>query len=204
MLPDCDVALVNGAEAEEPVDLYTAKLQCRRVGEYTREDTWFWQAIAAARATVEAETGRQLRTATTWTVKLRGFPCQAIVLPVAPLLSVSSVAYLDTAGAAQTLTEDDDYLVVVPAGDRAGYGRVERPYGVTWPTTRCQAGGVTVTLTAGYASPPTALTQAMLLLIGHWYTHRESVSLGSVGTEVALTFEALVRPYRLYPLPVLV
>lgn len=46
-----------------------------------------------------------------------------------------------------------------------------------------------------------AVNQAMLLLIGHWYAHREAV-LGMVSApqEMPLGFWALVQPYRVYGL----
>lgn len=201
MLPDCDVVLVSSTQVE-PIGMEEAKLQCRRVAQYTREDAWFDQAIAAARATIEGETGRQLRAQTTWTVAVRGFPCQALVLPIAPLRTVECVTYVDLAGETQTLPPSA-YQVIAPSGDRASYGRIERAYGVPWPSTRGQAGAVIARIVAGYAVLPPALKSAALLLIGHWYAHRETVALGTISTEVELTFTSLVRHYRLYPMPVL-
>lgn len=39
---------------------------------------------------------------------------------------------------------------------------------------------------------------AMLLLIGHWYTNRESVVVGQTVAEVPFAVEALLQPYRIY------
>lgn len=55
---------------------------------------------------------------------------------------------------------------------------------------------VAVTYKAGAESCPEMAKQAMLLLIGHWYMHREAVVTGSAPAEVALTVDALLRQYR--------
>ena len=39
---------------------------------------------------------------------------------------------------------------------------------------------------------------AMLLLIGHWYANRETVSGGQTVAEVPFAVEALLQPYRIY------
>lgn len=42
---------------------------------------------------------------------------------------------------------------------------------------------------------PASLTQAVLLIAGHWYNQREAVS-GVQMAEVPYTLQALVKPYR--------
>lgn len=44
------------------------------------------------------------------------------------------------------------------------------------------------------------LELAMLLLIGHWYTNREAVLVGTSAQTLPLAFDALVGPYRWYSL----
>lgn len=41
---------------------------------------------------------------------------------------------------------------------------------------------------------------AMLMLIAHWYTNRETVSTGSTTSALAFSTEALLQPYRIYGL----
>jgi hypothetical protein len=38
--------------------------------------------------------------------------------------------------------------------------------------------------------------QAMLLMIGHWYANREAIIVGTISSELFLTVEALLFPYR--------
>ena len=42
--------------------------------------------------------------------------------------------------------------------------------------------------------------QAMLLLIGHWYEHREAVNIGNITSEIPITAEALLSFNRKIPL----
>lgn len=39
---------------------------------------------------------------------------------------------------------------------------------------------------------------AMLLLIGHWYENRETVSVGQAATDIPFTVESLLQPYKIY------
>ena len=64
-----------------------------------------------------------------------------------------------------------------------------------FPQTQVQGPNVSVTFVAGYASVPTPIVQAMLLLIGHWYQNRETANANPV-TSLPLAFEALITPYR--------
>ncbi|WP_270735277.1 head-tail connector protein [Leclercia adecarboxylata] len=57
-----------------------------------------------------------------------------------------------------------------------------------------------------YMADPDALLygedieMAMLMLIAHWYTNRETLSTGSTTSALAFSTEALLQPYRIYGL----
>ncbi|EGT4335034.1 phage gp6-like head-tail connector protein [Cronobacter malonaticus] len=57
-----------------------------------------------------------------------------------------------------------------------------------------------------YMADPDALLygedveMAMLMLVAHWYTNRETVSTGSTTSALAFSTEALLQPYRIYGL----
>lgn len=59
-------------------------------------------------------------------------------------------------------------------------GRIAPAYGQVWPQTRCETlNAVTIRFVCGYglaAAVPKTIKQAMLLMIGHWFEHREEVS----------------------------
>ncbi|VAG26299.1 phage protein DNA packaging protein [Enterobacter ludwigii] len=59
-------------------------------------------------------------------------------------------------------------------------------------------------ISPGYADDPDPILlnddvkAAMLLMIGHWYANRETVSVGQTVAEVPFAVEALLQPYRIY------
>jgi len=138
----------------EPIHLAEAKLWLKQ--EETADDALIEQAIADARREVEDRLSQQL-VAATWKLLLDEFPSglgdgdDAIRPPLPPLISVSSIKYIDTAGVQQTLAAAD-YLV--DAASRPG--RICPAYGESWPSTRAQPNAVEVTFVAGYATPFTA------------------------------------------------
>ena len=117
--------------------------------------------------------------------------------PKAPLQSVSSITYVDTAGATQTLATSE-YVV-----DGATHiGRIYSAYGATWPAVRCQPRAITVRFVCGYGGNPgdipEPIRQAMLLLVGHWYENRETVNVDNSTSELPFTTQALLSPFRVY------
>jgi uncharacterized phiE125 gp8 family phage protein len=149
----------------EPVDLDEAKAHLRVDGD--DEDALVSGWLVTARQYVSDVTARAV-VATTYRMTMDRFPFTPgggyrsiqsllhggggeIIVPRAPLLSVSSIAYVDTAGATQTLPASS-YLVT---GD-AEPGRITPAYGLFWPSTRVQNGAVTITFTAGHMTPFTA------------------------------------------------
>lgn len=123
--------------------------------------------IHAATEYVQKKQWSQLVSAT-WAMRMCTFPCDKIELHPNPVSSVSSVTYVDTAGATQTLTENTDYVVDTncqPAVIRPAYNR-------SWPTARGYANDVIVTVVAGYGAAgavPQSIKQAILILVNHWY-----------------------------------
>jgi len=86
------------APASEPITLTEAKAHLRVETDFTEDDTIIGTFISAARESCEARTGRQLVTAT-YALRLGGFPCgDSIELPKPPLVSVTSITYVDTDG----------------------------------------------------------------------------------------------------------
>lgn len=102
----------------------------------------------------------------------------SIVLPRPPLISVTSVKYVDAGGTLQTLASNQ-YQV----DTRSVPGRLAPAYGVSWPDTRWQPNAVIVQYVAGYASAaavPDDLKQIVLLACGMLYENREEVIEGTV------------------------
>jgi len=116
------------------------------------------EKIATARRRAELLTQRQLVTAT-WRLTLTEFPACAdedgfysFIVPNPPLASVTSITYVGTDGATQTL---DSALYQVDTSREPG--RVCPAYGEAWPSTRMQPEAVKVTYTAGYGASGAAV-----------------------------------------------
>lgn len=149
--------------------------------EDTDRDGLITQYIEAAAAWVENYTGKKLAVGPV--VQSEDCFGNYIQLQTAPFLSLTSIAYIDTNNAPQTV-----------AGARGLNGRIYAPIG-GWPS-KADYTLVTVTYQAGYTTVPADLVSAELLLIGHWFENREAVNVGNITSELPLAVEALCRPHR--------
>jgi uncharacterized phiE125 gp8 family phage protein len=153
------------------------------------EDTLLEGFITAARQYAEGRQNRAYITQT-WELALDAWP-EMIQVPLPPNQTVDSIEYYDTAGVVHLLLPAD-YLV-----DSRGYkARVSPLYGGSWPSTILQPlTGIVVTFTAGYGNLATDVPQrirnAIKLLAGHLYEHREATDIKEV-KEVAFAVEALL------------
>ncbi|MDX9914235.1 MAG: hypothetical protein RBS77_06670 [Candidatus Moranbacteria bacterium] len=177
--------------AEEPVSLSDAVEHLRVVGD--ADQAYVQGLITKARLWVEGVLDRQLVTAT-WKLFVDGFPKRSvdvIEIKKAPVQSIEAVRYADAAGDEQTWSSDEYQadLVSEPA-------RLRPLWGYTWPTTRSrQLHAVEIELVAGYgdaADVPATLKHAILLLVGHWFSHHEPVLTGTIITPVPFTVQSLL------------
>ena len=126
---------------------------------------------------------REIRSAT-WTLTLDSFPAE-ILVDIVPVASITSVAYVDTDGDAQTLTAVTDYQTDLNSND--GPASIKPAYGTTWPSTRSGTyAAVTVTFVAGYATAaavPQTIKHEIAMLTAEWFKHRE----GSTSMDVNVT-----------------
>jgi uncharacterized phiE125 gp8 family phage protein len=153
----------------EPFAAAAAKVHLRETLASVDNDAYIDALIKRARQTAEARTGRTLL-ATTWKLLFdHGFP-HAIVLEHGPILSVTSVKYIDNDGVQQTLAPSAYQAAVarMPA-------RIVPAYGTLWPVTRCQPEAVEVIYTAGYADAdaiPQGIIHWMFLAVTWMYENR--------------------------------
>lgn len=139
--------------------------------------------------------GRALLTQT-WQMSFDAFDDE-MRLPVGNLLSVTSVTYYDASNALQTLPTS----VYTSFSDALGPYITLKP-GQAWPSGYYRPDAISVTWTAGYGPAasdiPAPIKQAILLLVGHWYTNREAVNVaaGIVALELPMAVDALIAPYR--------
>lgn len=100
---------------------------------------------------------------------LDDWPADGVIRPrYAPLVSVTSILYIDIAGSWQTWSADE-YDVDTDTEP----GRIVEAYGESFPSLRGDINGVKVTYVAGYGTDPDDVPQrtrhAILLLIYDWF-----------------------------------
>lgn len=117
-----------------------------------------------------------------------------IILPLTPLMTVTSIKYIDQDGVQQTLAASAYKVdsVTEPA-------RILPAYGTTWPQTRNEINAVEVVYQAGYgaaADVPAGIKAWMKLRIGAMYDNREEVAVIR-GSVLEMPFaDRLLDPYR--------
>lgn len=183
----------------EPLEVEEVRDHLRIVT--TTEDSYLEALISAARSMAEQYTNRALITQT-WDVALDAFP-EYFEIPWAPLQAVQSLTYLNGDGTTELYNSISSPQVGIESyiiDTWSQPARLALPYGGTWPSHYTQANSVVLRIVAGYgdtgADVPAPIRQAMLLLIGHWYEHRESVSEVQNLAEMPQGAIWLLNPYR--------
>lgn len=150
--------------------------------EYEADDRYelIQQFINAAAAWIENYTGKKLEVGTV--VQTETSFDSYVHLSRGPFVSLTSIEYIDTAFAPQTVT---DALVQS--------GRIYAPIS-GWPTAAKHT-PITITYQAGFETTPADLISAQLLLVGHLFANREAVSDRTI-SGVPFGVEALCHPYR--------
>lgn len=177
------------APTTEPVTLADAKMHIKAItGDTTEDAAIITPLITAAREYCENITGKALVAQT-----IEAYPdrfTNIIVLPRPPVTSVTSIKYTDDDGT-ETTMDAGDYLVDTV------YGRVAIK---TIPSfTPALLNPIKITYSAGTASIPKTIRQAMLLLIGHWYDNREAVVVGAVtSVKLELAVKTLLNQNKVW------
>ncbi len=176
--------------AAEPVSLEQAKNHCR-VDDITADDGLITELIKTARDYVESHIQRPLITQE-WMLYIDSFQC--LVRLKANLQSVSQVRYINSAGAWAVIDPADYEIDSVDE-----VGAIYPTYNKTWPATRNTRNAIEIKFIAGYGdadSVPPSIVEAMLLLIGHLYQNRESVTIGVSVAETPQGIDFLLMQHR--------
>lgn len=182
---------MTSGPAIESVSLDDAKAHLRIDG--SSEDALIASLILTSRLHIEAALGLAL-VQQSWRLILDGWPRGGVVrVPLSPLTSVAEVRVKNADGLFEVVPSAD-YVVVVA-------GRPQRLLAKSiWPTPGVAAAGVEIDFTAGYGSAaedvPAPIRQALLLLMAHWYEHRDPIEIGAPQTSVPHAVNRLLSPYR--------
>lgn len=205
--------------ADDVVAVADARAQVE-LGTSTAHDTQLTGMVGAAVAHLDGKAGILGRALVnqTWELSLDDFPrhrfggdfrpltrqhlesISALVIPLPPLVSVSSVTYIAPDG---TLTTLDPSAYDVDLASEPGV--ITPAYGTTWPTTRAVRNAVKVTFVAGYGAAgidvPQAIRSAILLMVGDLFENREGVTGDARAAYVDNpTVDRLLAPYRMLTL----
>ncbi len=185
--------LLTSGPALEPVSLVEAKDHLRV--DHGDEDILISSLIVAARIHLETLLG-VVFISQQWNVVLDEWPAGAsFELPLAPVQSISAVTLYNEVDVASILSSSNYALDALSQPARFIWrGAVPRP-----SPERCY-NGIEISLTAGFGAAasdvPQPLRQAILLLVAHWYEHREPVGLASEVHEIPQMISMLTSSYR--------
>lgn len=173
--------------AAEPVALATAKAHCRI--DSSAEDSLVTLYVAAARAHLERQCDVLFAARSGVALYCDGFDDFARI-DVGPVTAISSISYVDTTGATQTLSASVYELRAF------GYeAQIVLKYGQSWPSVQ-PGSRVTVTATVGFATILPDLVPPILLLVGHQYEHREAVNIGNISNELPFAVQHFIANHR--------
>ena len=134
--------------------------------------------------------------AQTWEAGFDAFPT-AIALTRTPVLSVTSITYIDATGTLQTLSSA---LYTLTQSD-SGFASITPVYGAVWPSMRGDIDGIKVRYVAGYAnaaSVPDLIKSWVYLQVGAMYENREA-EVVERGSAISLGFaDRLLDRYRVW------
>jgi uncharacterized phiE125 gp8 family phage protein len=93
---------------------------------------------------------------------------------------------------------------VVPSQDYLLDGQALRPRLIPrdgrWPAPGKPANGIEIQFTAGIGDEaedvPQPIRHAVLLLVAHWYEHRDPLEIGSAAAAIPAAVSDLLKPYR--------
>ena len=186
------ISYLLAGPAEEPVTLAEAKAWLKVDG--ADEDALIGTLITAARLHLESVTGRALLTQS-WRLVLDAWPAGGEVrLPVAPLSELTAIRAFDEDGDEHTIGLAQ---FLVEAGGTPA--RLVLPPTVAGMPALRQRFGIEIDYVAGFGEPsdvPQELKQALLVLVAHWFEHRDAVVIAGSGAVIPFGFDRLIAPYR--------
>ncbi|MCP5011321.1 MAG: hypothetical protein GY942_15180, partial [Aestuariibacter sp.] len=108
--------------------------------------------------------------------------------------SITSIKYLDSDGAEQTLATSEYEL-----DTHADTHKIVLAYNTAWPTARSHTNSIKIRFVAGWglaAAVPEDIKTALLLAVGHWIRFQAVAESGIGPTRLPYQFYDLLRRYR--------
>lgn len=161
------------APTAEPISVAEVHTQARI--DATDEDSYISSfLIPTARELCESFTGRAFINST-WRYCLDEWPCGRILrLPRAPLVSITTLKYLDENATEQTIVATSYTAHTDP---EPGFIEMDQDY--AWPALYGDSGDVRVTYIAGYGAAgtnvPATIRLALLKTVAYWFDNRQEI-----------------------------
>lgn len=185
------LALMSGP-GQEAVSVSEAKAHLRLDG--NAEDLLVASLIVTSRLHVEAALGLAL-IAQSWRMTLDRWPEGGEVrFPIRPISAIASVTVRAGDGTPTTIAPEDYLLdghalrprLIVREGRR--------------PIPGLPVNGIEIVFGAGLGDAaedvPQPIRHAILLLVAHWYEHRDPLEIGSAAAAIPPAVSDLLKPYR--------
>jgi len=193
------MGLIQTAKPEaEPVGLDEFKSHARIDGDFDNEGALL--LVRSATEHIEHLTARQFVNAT-WQYTMDRFPVSGpIWIPKAPLVSVTSITYLDADGATQTVSADVYQAVTTDMP-----GSIVLKYGKSWPAAREDTESITVTFVAGHGASrvnvPRVANLAIKRLATYWYWNPGMGEITGRGsrTITPIDVDTVIQNLKVYP-----
>jgi uncharacterized phiE125 gp8 family phage protein len=185
--------IMTSSPAIEPVTLAEAKLHLRV--DSATEDALISSLILTSRLHVETALDLALITQS-WSYFIDRWPADPVItLPVRPVQSITAI---------RLYADDGTYETIAPARytlDGASTpARLIRRDASTFQKPKRIANGIEIAFTAGYgntaADVPAPIRHSILLLVAHWYEHREIVDAEPSAVRIPSLVSTLLTPYR--------
>ena len=185
--------VMTSAPALEPVTVEEAKEHLRVDG--THEDVLISSLIVTSRLHIEAALGLSL-VSQAWKLVLDAWPMDAVVnIPMRPVIAVNTITVFAADGSGEVI-EPANYVV-----DLASSPPRIATQGATWPKPMRAVNGIEIDFVAGYGAMasdvPAPIRHALMLLVAHWYEHRDPIEIGSLRTAIPDSVSQLLKPFRM-------
>lgn len=182
---------------EEVLNIVDAKKHINLEVDFTDDDGYIGDLITTAREYCEDYTHRAIGTQT-FELILDCFPQEKdyIELPWSPLQKINSFVFKNSEGIVETV---DSEIYFVDTDFKPG--KICLNYNRYWPMyIPLPYASVKINFDAGHTTNdvPKRIIQAMKLLIGHWYEHREQVSTARKIENIPFGVDNLLWPLKVW------